>query len=281
MLERFFEFAKVQCGSPLKLPDALAIHPGCAVVLGYLIPRRFERLGSIHFVYQAEPFTSFDAVTQRRQHTLVPHRGFDPRPVSSVVLCALFSACAHCRRFAFALPLCGTHPSTFLPPVPRRCFATSASRGLAFGLGRCGTMKALTPAPLHPRCRSPRLPRHTFLPFRLQPRGLPGHRLTPRQRDQRFSDFAMNEQARRSSPPNRVRHPTDRQFASGCSPPRLAATQLPLATELWHSPARTFTVLMWRPHGRTHSRERGNPGFFRIAWIPGRASYRQRARNDV
>ena len=33
----------------------------------------------------------------------------------------------------------------------------------------------------------------------------------------------MNEQARRSFPPNRVRYPTDRQFASGCSPPRLGA----------------------------------------------------------
>jgi len=76
----------------------------------------------------------------------------------------------------------------------------------------------------------------------------------PRQRDQRVSDFAMNEQARRSSPPNRVRYPTDQQFASGCSPPRLSTTQLPSATELWHTPTRTFTVLMWRPHGRTHSR---------------------------
>ena len=30
--------------------------------------------------------------------------------------------------------------------------------------------------------------------------------------------------------PNRVRHPTDWSFTSGCSPPRLAATQLPLVT---------------------------------------------------
>src|SRR5881628_2093708 len=55
-------------------------------------------------------------------------------------------------------------------------------------------------------------------------------------------------------PPNRVRSPTDRQFASGCSPRRFEPTQLPLASELWHTPTRTFTVLMWRPHGRTHSR---------------------------
>src|SRR5919108_3413096 len=55
-------------------------------------------------------------------------------------------------------------------------------------------------------------------------------------------------------PPNRVRSPTDRQFASGCSPRRFGPTQLPSATELWHTPTRTFTVLMWRPHRRTHSR---------------------------
>ena len=143
---------------------------------------------------------------------------------------------------------CGSHASTFLPPVPRRSFAFCASRGFR----RFGTMKALTPASLtthsaglpayctSPSCRS--VSNHV---------GLPDHRLPPRQRDQRVSDFAMNEQARRSSPPNRVRYPTDRQFASGCSPPRLAATQLPSATELWHTPTRTFTVLMWRPHGRT------------------------------
>ena len=69
----------------------------------------------------------------------------------------------------------------------------------------------------------------------------------------------MNEQARRSSPPNRVRYPTDQQFALGCSPPRLAATQLPSATELWLSPAWTFTMLLWRLHGRTHTGESRYP----------------------
>jgi hypothetical protein len=78
----------------------------------------------------------------------------------------------------------------------------------------------------------------------------------PRQRVQRVSDFAMNEQARRSSPPNRVRYPTDRQFASGCSPRRFGPTQLPSATELWHTPTRIFTVLVWCPHGRTHPEHR-------------------------
>ena len=49
-------------------------------------------------------------------------------------------------------------------------------------------------------------------------------------------DFAINEQARRSVRPNRVRHPTDCKFAAGCSPPRLTATQLPLATGSGHLP---------------------------------------------
>ena len=66
---------------------------------------------------------------QRRPHALVPHRGFYPHPLSCAGVCALSSPCGHCRRFALALPLCETHASTFLPPVPRRCFTFSASRG--------------------------------------------------------------------------------------------------------------------------------------------------------
>jgi len=45
--------------------------------------------------------------------------------------------------------------------------------------------------------------------------------------------------------------PADRQFASGCSPPRLAATQLPSATGTWLTPTRTLTVLCVRLHERT------------------------------
>jgi len=161
--------------------------------------------------------------------------------------CVLISPCGHYRRLLLALHRCDFLPSTVLPPVPRRCFAFSASRGCAPLRYHEGSDSYAA----HLRRRSPRLLRHTFLSFRLQPRQLPDHRLPPRQRDPRFSDFALESQARRSSPPNRVRYPTDQQFASGCFPPRLAATQLPSATELWLTPTRTFTVLIWRPHGRT------------------------------
>ena len=53
-------------------------------------------------------------------------------------------------------------------------------------------------------------------------------------------DFALYPQARRYARPNRVRHPTGCMFASGCSPPRLTATQLPSATGVEHPPREDF-----------------------------------------
>src|SRR5699024_9421518 len=56
-----------------------------------------------------------------------------------------------------------------------------------------------------------------------------------------------------SPPPNRVRHPADRQFASSCLPPRLTTTQVPSTTGLWLTLTRTSTVLCARLRGRTGS----------------------------
>src|ERR671919_52098 len=244
------QFLKIDLRSCRKPLHALPIHSCCPGVRLNFLPCRLKRLGSVHFVDQAEPFTSFDAVFQRRQHALIPHRSFHPRPVPTASLCALRSP-RHYRRLAFALLHCEAHASTFLPPVPQRSFAFCASRGF----DRFGTLKARTPAPL--TTHSAGLPAYLTTS---SCRSVPNHvgcldiACPPRQRVQRVSDFAMNEQARRSSPPNRVRSPTDQQFALGCSPRRFGPTQLPSATELWHTPTRTSTVLMWRPHRRTHSR---------------------------
>jgi hypothetical protein len=200
----------------------------------------------------------YDAVIQRRQHAVAPLRGFHSQPIPVVRFCALSNPYGYYRRYALL-------PSWFsrihLPislPSARLCFPCLPRFNPQRYYGDSDSCSA------HLRRRSPHLSRHIFLSFRLQPRGLPGHRLPPRQRDQRFSDFAMYEQARRSSPPNRVRYPTDRQFALGCSPPCFAATQLPSATELWLSPAWTFTMLLWRLHGRTHTGGRRYPDAFEI-----------------
>jgi hypothetical protein len=54
-------------------------------------------------------------------------------------------------------------------------------------------------------------------------------------------DYALNPQARRCVRPNRVRKTaTDCMFASGCSPPHLAVTQLPSATGSGHLPEEDF-----------------------------------------
>ena len=80
----------------------------------------------------------------------------------------------------------------------------------------------------------------------------PNHRFNrQQQRDWWFPGFAIHVQARRNTPPYRVRHPADRQFASGCSPPSLATTQLPSATGSWHTLTRIFTVLVQRRYRRT------------------------------
>ena len=62
----------------------------------------------------------------------------------------------------------------------------------------------------------------------------------------------MDEQARRATPPKRVRHPAGCSFASGCSPPRLATTQLPSATCVTTSHRSDFH-LPDKTTSRTHS----------------------------
>ena len=84
------------------------------------------------------------------------------------------SPCGHCRRLAFALLRRETHASTFLSSLPseRLCFPPLSRVSPLRYYGDSDSYAA------HLQRRSPRLPRHTFLSFRLQPRELPGHRFT-------------------------------------------------------------------------------------------------------
>src|SRR5262245_35853774 len=162
---------------------------------------------------------------------------------------------------ATCLTLTGTSGAGFAPvtvftpppsclPSPRCGFPFPTSRG--FSPPRYYEDSHSCTA--HLLCRSSRLLRHTLAVVPSPTTWTAWTSLLPpRQRLQRFSDFALHEQAHRSSLPNRVRSPTDQQFVFGCSSSRLTATRLPLATELWLPLTRTFTVLMWCPHGRTHA----------------------------
>src|SRR5882724_3005387 len=185
LLKSCAQFLNIHLRPGCKPLHALTVYSCCARVPLYLLPCRLKRLGAVHFVDQAEPLTSFDAVFQRRQHALSPHRSFHPRPVPALCVCALRSQFQHCRRFALALLPCGTHASTFLSPFPRRGFAFRPSRGF-HRFGTFGTMETLTPAPLTthsaglpaylatPSCRSVSnhvgLPEHRFVhhPQRVQ-----------------------------------------------------------------------------------------------------------------
>ena len=118
--------------------------------------------------------------------------------------------------------------SNFLPPFPRDGFASHPSRRAQRqryyeGSDSCRVhpprqVSSLT-SPCRPDIQTPttRAARWSLSQSSQRHRLLPG--------------FATNEQARHSSTPNQVCHPTDCRFTSGCSPPRLAATQLPSITE--------------------------------------------------
>src|SRR6202453_2082847 len=94
-------------------------------------------------------------------------------------------------------------------------------------------MKVLTPAALTSHGGSLGLLCLVFRTSNPQPRDGPERRFRSRLNALDGScdpGFAMNEQARRTIPPTRVRYPAGCSFASSCSPPRIAATLLPSAT---------------------------------------------------
>jgi hypothetical protein len=77
--------------------------------------------------------------------------------------------------------------------------------------------------------------------------------------------FTLNPEARRYARPNRVCYPTDCRFVSGCSPPRVAATQLPLTTRKRASPGKgTFTPQIAPAPRRADSGFRRNDEFHGI-----------------
>ena len=162
---------------------------------------------------------------------LRPDRSFHPRPAR---FCTSCSPRGHCR--CCCLLLSSHRTSTFLPTFPRRGFAVRAFQGSSplryyAGSASCRALASPTGLSAYPALPSGHpIPNHVVRPNVALPvtSARPVGPCGP--------GFAINEQARRNTPPNRVRHPTGCPFASGCSPPHLAATQLPSATcDLpWH-----------------------------------------------
>src|SRR5262249_11697813 len=175
-LKRCAKLLKIHLRPGRKSLHALTVYSCRPSVRLHFMPCRLKRLGSVHFVDQAEPFPSFDAAFQRRQHALTPPRSFHPRPIPAVSLCALCSPLGHCRRLAFApAPLWNSR--FHLPasrPSAQLCFLRFPRLSpLRYheGSDSCAVH--------HPQRRSPRFPHHIFLPFRLQPRWAASTSLLP------------------------------------------------------------------------------------------------------
>ena len=199
----------------------------------------------------------------------------------------------HCRRFRFVMR--GLHSSTFLHPfAPRALPRISATMGAltpARGALRTHTrgnehppwpgqislvnmtrtsLHSVTNHPTHPVTASllpsqrDRLPVPGLRPATPLPcRGLTNLWQTSCFRPCPGLGFAFNEQARRHVRPNRVRFTTDCKFASGCSPPRLAATQLPSAIGRGHLPREDLHLsdrACSQAHSFRHASSR-NPAF--------------------
>ena len=152
------------------------------------------------------------------------------------------------------------HASTFLPTFPRRGFASRASHGSR----RIGTTRALPPArlahagqvsPLPLQCR-PNIPPPTT--SRIPEERPSGFTSTLRVGPSRTQASPSKSRLADTPPPKRVRHPTGCSFASGCSPPRLTATQLLSATQVVTS----YGLDLHQPDtatSRTHSWPRRQP----------------------
>ena len=137
-------------------------------------------------------------------------------------LSGLCSPHGHSRQFGFRSTV--SHASTFLSPFAPRPLRRFSAR-----------MRTVTPrgVSLHPLPRSPRFTSPIPLrPFCLQPPHAPHRRfctlpLSSMGFPRTGLGFATVPQARRDMRPNRVRPPADWSLTSGCSPPRLTATQFP------------------------------------------------------
>ncbi len=247
--------------------DALSINPRRPLVPLDSRPSGRQGRRPIDLVYQTEPLASprvrpaagprpcFDAVDQRRHHALRPDRGFRPPPLPAAGFCPLRSLIGTAGT---RLPRFGHRTSNSLPPFPRGGFATRSLHRAR----RHRYYKGSDPAAL---TRTTGLSAYPVLPSR---HSAPNHAIRPMaalpvvSAPSAIPGFAVIQQARHGFTPKRVRPPADWRFASGCSPPRLTATQFPSASKPRHTSTGTPTLLTRRPHGRTgyagQARSRGS-----------------------
>ena len=80
LFEVFAQFAQVHQFISRKAFYALPVYACGTLVRFDLLPSRVQGAWAIDFIDQTKPCVSFDAVAQRRQHTLCPDSTIHPRP---------------------------------------------------------------------------------------------------------------------------------------------------------------------------------------------------------
>jgi len=279
----------------LEVLNTLMIRAGAASISLDRRPSGGECRGSLDLIDQTEPYASPHPLNEGLQHAFRPHMAFHPLPIPGAGFSRLCSPFGHYRRFRFLQ--CGLHSSTFLRPfapraLPRFFALTDALTPARLALrtlfkgnehqpfsGQVSlvhtartSMHSVTNHLAHPviafvlptqrnRLPDPGLRTATPMPFR----GLANLWQTSCSRPCSGLDFTINEVARRYARPNRVRpYPTDCIFTSGCSPPHLAVTQLPLAIGNGHFPEEDFH-LPDRACSQAHSfRRKPESSFFSV-----------------
>src|SRR5260370_7591984 len=104
--------------------NALAIDSRRSLVSLDFVPRGFEGRRSIDLIHQTEPLASFDAVTQRRHHTVRPDRRFGPPYSVAFTTGGLSSLCSLDGTFAVFLRHTATPLIQLPPPLPPKRFCT-------------------------------------------------------------------------------------------------------------------------------------------------------------
>ena len=226
--------------------DGNVVHPGGSPVGRHSREGLAERVFGVELVDQTVPFAAFDPLFEGRQHPLCPNPRFDPRPFlvrqrRLMGLSGSGSPRGHCSR-ACSVDF-GHRVSIFLhplaPPALPGFIATMGAvtparpTGLLTSRACPGEGRGLPASRNRPS--EPSVSNHRPAPMAaLTPRPSPGQALTPQRHRLPplpgvWASPLYRRLARRYGR-IRVSHRTDGSFASCCSPPRLAATQLQSAT---------------------------------------------------
>ena len=227
----------------LEVFDTLMIRAGSTSVTLDCRPCGGKGRRPVDFIDQAEPYASLHPLGEGLQHAFRPHMAFHPVPILRAGFSRLYSPFGHYRELRFVL--CGLHSSTFLHPfAPRALPRFPALTGALTPVqGALRTLRKRNEHPPWPEqvslVNTARTSLHSVTNHLTRPAVasvLPTQRSRLPETGVSGLDFTLNEEARRYVRPKRVRFTTDCKFTSGCSPPRLAATQLPSAIGSGHLP---------------------------------------------